>query len=160
MATQTVPTSRFGEIQVENDRVISFVEPVLGFNDSKEYILLDHAENSPFKWLQSLQEPDLAFVVTNPRFFGIDYEFTLEDEFVEKLAIQSADDPLVLTIVNIPSGNPSLMTANLMGPVVINQNSRAAMQVVLVNSDYTTKTRLLPDEALAANAAAASQNKE
>jgi len=160
MATQTVPTSRFGEIQVETDRVISFVEPVLGFNESKEYILLDHAENSPFKWLQSLQEPDLAFVVTNPRFFGIDYEFTLEDEFVDKLAIESAEEPLVLTIVNIPSGNPSLMTANLMGPVVINQSTRNAMQVVLVNSDYTTKTRLLPDEALAANAAAASQNKE
>ncbi len=160
MATQTVPTTRFGEIEVESDRLIRFVEPILGFTDSNQYILLDHAENSPFKWLQSLQEPDLAFVVTNPRFFGIDYEFVLEDEFVEKLAIQSPEDTLVLTIVNIPSGNPSLMTANLMGPVIINQNTRAAMQVVLVNSEFTTKTRLLPDEALAANTAAASQNKE
>ncbi|MEB3287098.1 MAG: flagellar assembly protein FliW [Vampirovibrionales bacterium] len=140
-----IQTVRFGELAVDQSLVVNFIEPILGFEASRQYILLDHAENSPFKWLQSLQDPELAFVVTNPQFFGIPYEFSLGDDAVSKLGLTNADDTLVLTIVNIPQGNPTLMTANLLGPLVINQANRKALQVVLVDTSYATKTRLLPD---------------
>lgn len=148
MSTQTIPTVRFGDVQVDADRILEFIEPILGFSASRRFVILDHAEDSPFKWLQSADEPSLAFVVTNPRFFGIDYEFALPDEAAGQLEISAAEDALVVTIVNIPQGDPGKMTANLLGPVVINQANRRAMQVVLNDTNYSTKTRLIPDEAL------------
>lgn len=143
-----VHTVRFGDVDVEENRIIHFVEPILGFEKSHRYVILDHAEDSPFKWLQSADEPELAFVVTNPKFFGIDYEFELSDELASQLTLEAADDALVLTIVNIPQEDPGKMTTNLLGPIVINQNLRKAMQVVLNDTGYSTKARLIPDELL------------
>ena len=158
--TQTpVSTIRFGDIQVENDRIVHFVEPVFGFEKSTRYVILDHSENSPFKWLQSVDEGDLAFVVTNPAFFGIEYEFEVPDDTASKLALASPDDVLVLTIVNIPQSDPSKMTANLLGPVIINQANRKALQVVLSESRYDTKTRLISPAAAAAEQGATAKNK-
>lgn len=145
MADLRIQTARFGEITIDSERVLQFVEPLLGFPASTEYTLLDHTENSPFKWLQSLQEPELAFVVSNPELFGIPYEFTISDNYIDKLGIKQAEETIVLTIVNIPASNPTEMTANLLGPLVINQTNRKMMQVVLADSSYSTKTRLLPD---------------
>jgi flagellar assembly factor FliW len=148
MGTIQVTTTRFGTISVEESLVIRFIEPILGFDGLQRFIILDHSENSPFKWLQSLEEPDLAFVITNPKLFGIEYEFILPQPIADKLAIVSADDALVVTIVNIPQGNPGKMTANLLGPIVINQANKSAMQVVLSDSEFSTKTRLIPDDML------------
>lgn len=141
-----IQTARFGEVEVPTERLICFVEPILGFEDSRRYVLLDHADESPFHWLQSADDPELAFVVTHPKLFGLDYEIVLSDELTEQLELKTGEDALVLTIVNIPSDNPARMTANLLGPVIINQNLRKAMQVVLNETHYSTKTRLLPDE--------------
>ncbi len=148
MSTIQLSTSRFGTIEVDNQNIIEFVSPILGFEQFKTFVLLDHAENSPFKWLQSTENEDLAFVVTNPKFFGIPYEFALPDDAVAKLSIQTADDVIVFTIVNIPQSNPALMTANLLAPIVINQNNLQAMQVVLQDTQFNTRTRLLADSAL------------
>lgn len=140
-----IETARFGEVDVPEERLIQFVEPILGFEESGSYVLLEHAEDSPFNWLQSAQEPELAFVVTHPKLFNIDYDVSIPDEIVERLSLSAPEDVLILNIVNIPAENPSLMTANLLGPVVINQNQGIAMQVVLHESSYSTKTRLIPD---------------
>lgn len=148
MAKKTVQTARFGEVAVEQERVIQFVEPILGFSDTSQYVILDHAEDSPFKWLQSVDDPELAFVVTNPKLFGIEYEFALSDETAERLALANAEDALVMTIVNIPQEDPSKMTTNLLGPLVVNQANCQALQVVLHESGYSTKTRLIPDDIL------------
>lgn len=155
----TVNTARFGDIQVEEDRIIGFEEPIFGFEKTKRFVILDHAENSPFKWLQSVDDPELAFVVTNPVFFGIEYEFELPDETVNTLGLSTAEDALVLTIVNIPQSDPAKMTANLLGPIVIHQGNRKAMQVVLNESRYNTKTRLIPDDAARQGGASAASEK-
>lgn len=148
MPAMIIETERFGPVEVEENRLIHFIKPILGFENSHRYILLDHADDSPFKWLQSADEPELAFVVTNPKFFNIDYEFALSDEQAAEILLEEAEDALVVTIVNIPPENPSKMTTNLLGPVVINQKLRKAMQFVLADSQYTTKVRLIPDELL------------
>ena len=148
MTNIIVNTARFGEVTVDESRVLHFIEPILGFEGTRRYVILDHSEDSPFKWLQSVDDPELAFVVTSPRFFGLDYEFTLSDDVVSQLQLESAEETVVLTIVNIPQEDPSRMTTNLLGPIVINQKARKAMQVVLHDTQYSTKTRLIPDELL------------
>jgi len=156
MTKLRLETSRFGTVEVEEGLVLSFVSPILGFEAQKRFVVLDHSENSPFKWLQSVEDSSLAFVITNPKFFAIPYEFMLPDEASEKLEAKQAEDLLVFTIVNIPSEQPALMTANLLAPVVVNQNNLYAMQVVLQNSEFSTRTRLLPDSALSGSGGAAS----
>jgi flagellar assembly factor FliW len=148
MTDLTINTTRFGEIQIDESRIVTFVSPILGFEELDKYVILDHAEDSPFKWLQSLEKEDLAFVVTNPKLFGIHYEFVISDETAAKLELTSADDALVLNIVNIPPEDPAKMTANLLGPIVIHQHTRKAMQVVLNDTNFSTKTRLISDELL------------
>lgn len=153
MAEIRFQTSRFGEVSLDESRVIHFNTPILGFETLSQYALLDHAEDSPFKWLQSLQNEELAFVVTNPKLFGIPYEFELSDEAADVIGLTSADDAVVFTIVNIPDENPGKLTANLMGPIVVNVQNLRAMQLVLNHPDFSipdvsTKVRLIPDEAL------------
>lgn len=148
MSQIQITTSRFGTVTVEEKTILEFVSPILGFEHLKRYVLLDHAENSPFKWLQAVEDANLAFVVTNPKFFGIPYEFALPEDAVEKLAIETAEDVIVFTIVNIPDDNPAMMTANLLAPLVLNQNNLQAMQVILQDPQLSTRTRLLPDSVL------------
>ncbi|MFX8906989.1 flagellar assembly protein FliW, partial [Acinetobacter baumannii] len=88
----TIQTERFGDVEVALERVIHFVKPILGFESTERYVILDHAEDSPFKWLQSADQPELAFVVTNPKFFGIEYEFELSDELAAEVGLESAED--------------------------------------------------------------------
>lgn len=143
MGKRIIPTTRFGETEVDEALFLQFEEPILGFEGVREYVILDHAENSPFKWLQAATEPSLAFVITNPKLFGIDYEFFLPENIVERLGITTVEEVLVLTIVNIPADNPLEMTANLLGPIIINENKRKAMQIVLNDTQYSTRARLI-----------------
>ncbi|MBK8189115.1 MAG: flagellar assembly protein FliW [Vampirovibrionales bacterium] len=145
MGRRRINTTRFGAIEVEDELVLSFVSPILGFDEIQSFVILDHAENSPFKWLQAIESPELAFVITNPTLFGMEYDVTIPPQAVEKLGLTSEEDALVVTIVNIPQDDPSGMTANLLGPIVINQQTRKALQVVLGEGEFSTRTRLLPD---------------
>jgi flagellar assembly factor FliW len=145
MSTIQLTTSRFGVIEVDKSKIIHFAAPILGFNHLTQYVLLDHAQKSPFKWLQSVADETLAFVLTNPKLFGLDYEFTLPEEAQEKLKIDRIEDILVFTIVNIPSDNPAMMTANFLAPIVINESLLVGVQAVLQDPKLSTKTRLLSD---------------
>lgn len=146
METITIETERFGVLTVDGGSIINFVKPILGFESLQQYVLLNHDEDSPFKWLQAIDKPDLAFVVTNPKLFGINYEFEITDNIVQDLALKDASDALVLTMVNIPQEAPEKMTTNLLGPIIIHQSSLRAMQVVLNDTEFSTKTRLIQPE--------------
>ena len=145
---QHVETTRFGTIPIEESTVLTFISPILGFESVEQYVLLDHQPDSPFKWLQAVSQPDLAFIVTHPKFFNLTYEFTVPEESAERIEASDATDILVLTIVTIPNDQPAGMTANLMAPIVVNQNNRKAMQLILQEKHLSTATRLLPDKPL------------
>ncbi len=145
-------TERFGAVSVDEASIITFVQPILGFDLLKEFALFDHDEDSPFKWLQSLEDPTLAFVVTNPTLFGHNYEFNLPQEACSILNIQRAEEAQVLTLVTVPEENPLHMTANFLGPLVFHSETRQAMQLILADPEtYGTKVRLIPDEAIDAD---------
>ncbi len=134
--------TRFGIIEFEQDDVVQFGEGLIGFPELRQYVLLNHKPESPFRWLQSLEEPSLAFLVTDPIPWVEEYSPDIPDEVGEALGISSEDPVLVYTTAAIPPGSPTDMTINLAAPIVVNPVSREGFQVVLDNEAYTMKYRV------------------
>jgi flagellar assembly factor FliW len=140
-----IDTTRFGTIRIEKEKIIHMPFGMLGFSDKKQYIILQHQENSPFFWYQSLDNPGLAFVITSPFLFIPDYKIDLKAVLKEmSWDINGKNDALDLFIVvNIPKGMPHRMTGNLIGPVLINNKLNHAVQIILSNTPYTHNFPLL-----------------
>ena len=142
----TIKTVKFGELTVDKNNIFEFVSPIIGFNNLKKYTIVDYKPDSPFKWLQSMEDMELAFPVTLCSFFGIDYKFDIPDEEADKLEIENADDVFVCNIANIPSENPQGATINMLAPVVINLQNKKAMQIILKNTDFQVRYKLFDTE--------------
>ena len=138
----TIETKKFGTVDVNKNAIFNFVSPIIGFNEHKNYTIIDYKPDSPFKWLQSMEDMDLAFPVTLCSFFNIDYQFDIPDEEAQKLDIQNPDDVFVCNIANIPMSNPQGATINMLAPIVINIKNKKAMQLVLENTDFQVRYKL------------------
>ena len=137
-----INSPRFGMIDVDEREVISFPEGLLGFRDFKRYYFHEAAPGTAFKWMQCVDMPALGFVVTDPRLFKPDYTVKVAPSQLEGLQIENVRDALVWVILTIPE-DPTNMTANLQGPLVINTARRLGAQVVLNEDDVTTKYPVL-----------------
>ncbi len=135
-------SAKLGSIEYAQEQVIVFIEGILGFPAYREYVLLEHRKG-PFMWLQSLEEPSLAFLVTDPWYFFPEYAPEIPDEDVEALELEEPYNFSVFCFVTVPE-QVELMTVNLKGPTVVNLNTRKAKQVVLLNPEYTTRHRVFP----------------
>jgi len=135
-----IKSNRFGVIDVNEERVINFKDGLLGFPTMKTFILADDPNDStlPFKWLICIENPDLAFLVTDPGIFFKDYVFDLSEDDRTRIEATSEDDVSVLTLLTVPA-DPSKITANLRGPLVINWKTLVGRQIILKDTDYTTK---------------------
>ena len=140
-----VNTVRFGEIEVEESKVVHFKNGIPAFEDEHEFVIVPYDEESPYVFLQSLETPDLAFLMTMPFVFFPDYEFEIDDDNQEKLDLHNQEDMLIYTLITVNDGKVQEMTANLMAPVVLNTSNMQARQLVLDKSGYTTKHRLFPE---------------
>ena len=139
-----VLTDRFGAIEVSEEDIITMVDPILGFPYAKRYVIIDHKEGSPFKWLQSVDDGSLAFVIVNPKLIKPDYVVPIDEEDARKLQIESPEDADVYVIVVIPE-NPRDMTVNLRGPIVVNRKKKLAKQVVIPDDSYPVRYRVFRD---------------
>lgn len=126
----TVSTSRFGKLTIRPENIITMVSPFLGFPASQHFILKPHGAESPFMWLQSLDEPHLAFVVTPAATLIPQYQPAIPALIRQELGATETDPLEILLILTIPHGNPLKMTANLLGPVLLNSQKRFAKQVI------------------------------
>ncbi len=135
---ETIKTKAYGEIQVEEDTVIHFKREILGFENNHDYYLIEMGDLPNFYWLQSKEEPGLAFIVVNPRLFKQDYKLDIDDIDRGLLEIEDGNEMIDFVIVNIPE-DINKMTMNLLGPIVINVNKRIAIQGISLNNDYGTK---------------------
>ncbi len=135
-----VQTTRFGTVEVDAERVITFDTGLLGFADFKRYVLLQPDDDAVFFWLQSCDDPALAFVVTDPALWVADYEATIRREQMEELGLERIDDAQVFVIVNRYDRS---LTANLQGPLVVNAASRRAVQLVLADRRWTTRHEIV-----------------
>ena len=140
-----VNTSRFGEIEVDEKKIVHFDKGIPAFEDETEFVILPYEEESPYYFMQSLKSPDLAFLLTNPFLFFPDYTFEIDDETLSELNVKNQDDVFYYAMITIPNGSIRYMTANLLAPVVLNSENMRAKQVVLEKSNYTTKHRLFPE---------------
>lgn len=135
-----VSTTRFGTVEIAEERVITFPRGLLGFQKSRRYCLLQPVDDACFFWLQSLDEPSVAFVVTDPAQFFPDYSVPVRPEQMEDLRLDSLDDSQIFVIVNKID---SALTGNLQGPLVVNVAQRLGEQFVLAEKKWTTRHELL-----------------
>jgi flagellar assembly factor FliW len=148
-----VRTTRFGVIEIAEDRVITLPKGLLGFPRATRFCLLEPGDDACFFWLQSLDEPSLAFVVTDPSLFVTDYSVPLRPEQMSELGLSRLEDAQVFVIVNKVDQQ---LTGNLQGPLVINTITRDGDQLVLAEKRWTTRHPLVrvaaPGAARAASA--------
>jgi flagellar assembly factor FliW len=146
-----VETTRFGVVEVADDRIITMPVGLLGFSSYRRFTLLQPDGDGVFFWLQSLDSPDLAFVVTDPSLWTPEYEAVIRAEQMAELGLASLDDAQIFVIVNRYGDT---LTANLQGPIVVNVPSRQAMQLVLADKRWNTRHEILRLEAPAHAASA------
>jgi flagellar assembly factor FliW len=131
-------TSRFGRIEVGKDKVIEFPNGLIGFPDVKRFILMDYKDTT-LKWLQAVDNPEIAFIVTHPFELFPDFSVKVENSAKKALGIENEDDMVTLAILRVEEDS---VTANLQGPLVINSMNKTGMQIVNEDPRFTCKTPL------------------
>ena len=137
-------TTRFGEIEFGEKEVLLVPKGVLGFSQLTRYVMLEKEQHAPFKWLQSTEDPSVAFVIMDPVKLFPNYKLEIDEKELEELNYTNSSDLVTYVIVTVPQ-NASLTSADLLGPLVINPKRRLAKQAVMPNTPYTTKHYLLDE---------------
>ncbi len=119
-----VNTTRFGILDVDDSAMITFTQPILGFQD-----------NRPLKWLQSTDCGELAFIVMDPRVVMPDYEVRIGAQEMAELAVSAVEELEVYTLVVVPQDRTQIRT-NLKAPILINPRQRLGKQTILERSKY------------------------
>lgn len=138
-----VRTTRFGDIEIDETRTVRFPDGLFGFPEHKDFVILDHKADSPFCWLQSMDTPELAFVLTNPFLVKSDYLEDLSPRESDLFRDDNGSHVIVFSLVTIPPGNVRQMTVNLLGPLVIDAKTRVGKQVILSDSGYNYRHPLI-----------------
>ena len=136
----------FGEIDINDEDILTFPEGIPGFEESKRYIIINNPdEENPFDLLQSVDNGDLAFVIINPFFVKPDYDIVIPQSALEKLKIKDESDVALYSIVVVPEKLED-MTVNLTGPIVINIREKLGKQIILDDNRYTAKHYIFKTE--------------
>lgn len=136
---EKVIQTRLGTLTVDMERVIAFPRGLIGFEDCKQFSLVQLREDSPFLILQSITHPELGLLVADPFSFMQDYNVKLGNAEQKILQLDSAEQVAVLVTVNIPQGKPEHTALNLTGPIMVNHQARIGLQVPQVDSKYPSR---------------------
>ena len=139
-----IQSTRFGTMSVDDDRIITFPHGLLGFPEHKQFALIQTGEENYFFWLQSVDEPNLAFVVADPTIFFKGYEVPLREETRQDIQLgegEMAEAAVQMFVICNKVGE--WLTGNLLGPLVVNSANRLAQQVVLTEKKWTTRQPLI-----------------
>lgn len=138
-----VNTRLFGEIEIEDDKIICFENGIIGFPDMKKFTLIfdkEEGKENTISWLLSIDEPEIAFPVMDPLLVYPDYNPSVEDELLKKLGEIKEDNLFVLTTVTVPK-NIEDLAVNLKAPLIINTDTLKASQVI-VEDDLPVKYKI------------------
>jgi len=139
-----VDTKAYGVIEINEKQKVKIPLGLFGFEDYKDYVLLDNIEQGQFFWLQSTDDKEIAFILINPFLFRKDYEANVTNDELTEIGLKSPENALVFVIVTIPQDGNS-MTANLQGPIIINKENMTGMQAVLSDSKWKTKHDIIAE---------------
>src|SRR5688572_26060915 len=151
-----IETSRFGRISVDAARLWTFPRGLIGMTDLARFAVIPPsgaadgaaAQDAAFYWLQSVEDPNVAFLVCDPNRFFKDYHVSIREETQADLELADAKDGQLLVICNRVG---EWVTGNLQGPLVINTRTRVGQQVVLTEKKWTCRQPLLKlDDAVGA----------
>ena len=133
-------TTLFGEITIDEDKIIQFPNGIIGFPDLTEFTLVHDEEKGTesIHWLQSIQEPAFAMPVMDPLIVCPDYNPEVDDELLDVLGEIIPEELLVLVTVTVPK-DLAQMSVNLKGPIVINAAEKKALQVIVEGDEYQVK---------------------
>ncbi len=139
----TVNTKSLGQVEVDEKQKVHFPRGLLGFENFKDFVLLN-APQEPFLYLQSLDVVEISFILIDPFLFRPDYLLDLSETELGSIKLEKQEDALIFAIVTVPqTGSP--MTANLMGPIVINRRQKLAYQAVLADPRWQTKHDIMKE---------------
>ena len=142
-----IDTIKFGNVQYSESDVITFVRAILGFEDLRKFMLVSRPESDPFKWLQSLEDPKVAFVIVEPRLILDNYVVELSQHDIKQLhGTQQLNDYKIFVIMTVPKGHPEKISVNLQGPLIINLKNLKAIQMVLNNPEYDIRFSLFENQ--------------
>ena len=133
-------TKIFGEIEVNEEKVINFDEGIIGFPDLNRFMLIHdvEAEKKTVSWLQSIDEPAFAMPVVDPLAVDKEYNPVVEDELLKPLGDMVEEDIIVLVTMTVPA-DVKKATVNLKAPIVVNSNNLKACQIILEDEKYLVK---------------------
>lgn len=133
-----INTRNFGEIEIDDSKIIHFNDGIPGFNELKKYILVVDDENSPFYWLQSVESPDIAFVMLDVFKIIPGYNPHIDDEIIDGLGECNDNELFIYNIAVIPEDIDKI-SVNLKAPIIINTKTGKGVQAILNNEDYPIK---------------------
>ncbi|MCP3178435.1 flagellar assembly protein FliW [Desulfuromonas sp. KJ2020] len=130
-------TTRFGEVEYDPQNTLHFPKGLIGFEDLREFIVMPNIKDGPLFWIQSVDDPQIAFVLTDPTDFFLDYRVVADNGERAVLGIDDKDESYVLSVVTVQDGGN--VTLNLMAPILFAPSTNRAIQVILEKSPYTTR---------------------
>ena len=141
---QTVASSRFGNISYTEEDVLVFPRGLPAFEDNHNWVLAGEEENA-IKWLQNVEDGELALPVTTPDAVMPDYNAKIPEDELDLVGSKDPSDLALLIVVSIPEAAPWDMTANLRAPILVNLKSRRAVQVIVLNEEYSIRHVVFPE---------------
>ncbi len=132
--------SRFGEIEYDPDNTLQFSEGLIGFEDLRNFIVMPNEKEGPLFWIQSVDDPQVAFILTDPTDFYYDYRVVPDEREREKLGIDETEDCLIVSVVSVSSERK--ITLNLAAPILFAPETNRALQVILEGTNFSSQTPL------------------
>lgn len=136
---KTIET-RFGEVEYDPDNLLHFPAGMIGLPTLHDFIVMPNKKDGPLFWIQSVDDPDIAFVLTDPSNFFLDYLIVPDEQERNVLKVSDKDPCFMLSVVTVPPDYK--VTINLAAPILFAPKTNRALQVILENTDYKSKTPL------------------
>lgn len=133
-------TRQFGSVTIDETKIITLPKGMPGFSDAKKFVILDHEDIQPFYSFQSVDDEKLAFIIMDPFLFKADYNVDVDSSVLEmNWTLEEKEDMFLYVIINATDPDPKKMTANLMGPLLINIKRNEGVQLMVGDKGYSNK---------------------
>jgi flagellar assembly factor FliW len=129
--------TRFGTITYEEQDLIHLPKGMVGMPEMVDFLILDFEETTPFKWMQSLDDATMGFLIADPLLFNPDFSLALDKEDFSGLKVDSPEDLAVFVICTF-RGKWSETTGNLMGPIIVHAEKRLGCQIIVEDASFST----------------------